>query len=256
MSLNERLGTPPSPDRDPEAEAAIASVLEPPPPELPAPVPGEAGDVSAVVALARARRDMGTLAKSDQYNQGGTRYSYRGVDRVVNATRPVLERHGILLVPYVSSYEQRDIPRQTGGRSGMSIVHMEYWVYGPQGDHLPMPVRVIGEAMDTSDKDAAKAQSVAWRVALIQLLHIATGDPDPDSMRIDRGEAPTFNPLDYREEALNPATSVGRLSQMIHDLKTHGKGDVLVENEVGDEEKIGNLVWRVRRERSSGGPAA
>jgi hypothetical protein len=242
----------PGPAGDDEVPPLADDGTPEPGPTLPPPVEGETLDCDVVTALARARRDMGVVGKRDRFDSPQTKYQYRGVDRVVNASREVLTRHGILLVPQAVQYEGRDVPRQQGGRSHESTVTMLYWVYGPDGDCLEHPVKVIGQALDTSDKDAAKAQSVAWRTALIQLLHIATGDPDPDSVRIDRGEAPEFDPAAYRDEALTPDTSVGRLSQMINDLRNLGKGDVLVVNETGDEEKIGNLIWRVRKDRAGG----
>lgn len=222
--------------------------------ELPDQPEGEqerTGDV--VEALRRARRDMGYVRKRLRFSQGNTRYDYRGIDQVVNATRPVLERHGITLVPSVADYQGRDVMRSTGSRSHESTVIMEYWVFGPAGDMLEKPVRVVGQALNTSDKDAAAAQSVAMRVALVQLLHIATGDPDPDNQHIDRGAAPEFDAAAYREEALKPDTTVARIQQMQNDVSRLEVGGTMVVNETGDDESIAHLLWRVRQERKGAG---
>lgn len=216
--------------------------------ELPPQPEGEQFDVDVLEAIRRCRRDIGIIRKKGEYKQGNTKFNFRGIDQVVNATRPVLDRHGLVLIPSVVEFQCRDVERQGGGRSHETLLLMEFWVYGPRGDFLEHPVRTMGEALNTSDKDAAAAMSVAWREALIKLFHIASGDPDPDSQYIERGEA-RFDATAYREEALRPTTSVGRLQQMMNEVRSLGKGGVLVENEIGDEESIEHLLWRVRKER-------
>jgi len=119
-----------------------------------------------------------------------------------------------------------------------------------------MVATVAGEALDTSDKATAKAQSVAWRVCLIQMLQIPTGDPDPDSVRIERGEQPLPKATDYRDEALHPGTSLGRLRQMRGEVNRHGLAATPVVNEVGDDEALLALIDRVGRERKSTGDGA
>ena len=221
------------------------------------PAADEAG-VVLHVALARARADMPKVGKKDLYNATGTRFNFRGVDRVVNATRPVLARHGISIWPELQGVDRRDVARKDGsGRNVETLVRVRFHVVGPLGDKLPAPLVVIGEALDTSDKGGAKAMSVAWRVALIQLLHIATGDPDPDSMMIERGEEidrgqAAFDPEVYRQEALRPTTSHARLNQMINDLQKLGHGAEPVPNEFGEQEKLGSMLVRLRNERRAG----
>lgn len=219
--------------------------------DAPEGIDDDAPDVPVQVAVARAMRDLGKIAKGDRYDAPGTKYNFRGVDRVVNAVAPVQRKHGLLVVPEVRAVEYRDVPSKSGGRSHECVVTVAWHWVGPRGDELVAVTQ--GEALDSSDKASAKAQSVAWRVCLIQMLAIPTGDPDPDSVHIERGEA-RFDAVAYRDEALNPATSAGRLRQMVNDLRKLGHGGVLVTNEVGDEEKLGNLLLRVGRERQR--PAA
>lgn len=214
--------------------------------------------VPVYLALARARADMPKVTKKELYNAAGTRYNFRGVDRVVNATRPVLARHGLVVFPELLHVDRRDVARKGGeGRSVETVVQVRFHVVGPQGDELP-PLVVLGEALDTSDKGAAKAMSVAWRVALIQLLHIATGDPDPDSMMIERGDIdrgqPVFDPEEYRRRALNAQTTHAELNQMINDLKALGQGHQMVANEFGEQERLGSMIYRIRNERRGGAP--
>lgn len=248
----------------PEAVAAAADLAErladDEPGEYVLTGPGAPDDVVSVhMALARARADMPLVGKKELYNAAGTRFNFRGVDRVVNATRPVLVKHGLVVLPELLHVDRRDVPRKDGGgRNVETVVQVRFHVVGPLGDAIP-PLVVLGEALDTSDKGAAKAMSVAWRVALIQLLHIATGDPDPDSMMIERGDEPdrgqaAFDPETYRRRALDTKTTHGELNQMINDLKALGQGHQMVPNEFGEEERLGSMLFRIRNERRGGAP--
>jgi hypothetical protein len=162
------------------------------------------------VLMARAMRDIGIIGKRDHFDGGNAgRFNFRGVDRVVNAVGPVLRKHGILVIPELASAEYRDVPRASGGRSHECLVTMRYTFTGPAGDEVV--ATVAGENLDTSDKSTSKAQSVAWRNCLIQVFAIPTGDPDPDSINIERGEQPIPSAAQYRDEIVHPNTSLNRL---------------------------------------------
>lgn len=207
-------------------------------------------EVPVHVALSRAMRDIRQIAKKDQFTGGnaGT-YSFRGVDRVVNACAPILRKHGLIAIPSVRSAEHRDVQRVGGGRSHECVVTMAYYWVGPRGDLLPEPTVTMGEALDTADKATSKAQSVAWRTCLIQMFAIPTGDPDPDSQRIERGDVPVPTANGYRDEIVHPDTSLGRLRQIYSELKQHDMAGRLVMDDHGDEVTLGQLLDRVGVER-------
>jgi hypothetical protein len=202
------------------------------------------------VLVARVMRDIGIIGKRDHFDGGNAgRFNFRGVDRVVNAVGPVLRKHGVIVVPELLKAEYRDVPRANGGRSHECVVEMRYHWIGPAGDEI---VAVVGgENLDTSDKSTSKAQSVAWRNCLIQVLAIPTGDPDPDSINIERGEQPAPDANAYRDEITNPRTSLGRLKQIRGEIIQHRLGDRLVTNETGDEETLGGLLRRIGTEREA-----
>lgn len=226
------------------------------PADLAAPVDAPEGisddpaDVPVQVVIARAMRDLGIIAKADKFDGGNAgRFNFRGVDRVVNACAPVLRKHGLLVIPTVMSIEYRDIQRAAGGRSHECVVTMAYAWVGPRGDERIAVT--AGEALDTSDKATSKAQSVAWRTCLIQMLAIPTGDPDPDSQVIERGDQPAVSANAYRDEIVDPRTSLGRLKQIRAELGQHGLRAVLVIDDTGDETALGDLVDRIGIERSN-----
>lgn len=213
----------------------------------------DADQVAVHTAWARVMADVQSVSKDDKYNGNGTRYDYRGIDRVLNAVGPALRRHGVMVIPVRTEAAYRDTTTSRGNKMRECTVTVTYSIRGPKGDE--MPAQACGEALDTSDKTTTKACTVAYRNMLITALSIPTRDPrlDAEASNHERGEE-RFDPLVYRDEALRPGTSVGRLSQMINDLRRLNRGAELVANEVGEDEKLGNLLWRIRRERAA--PAA
>lgn len=253
---------------DLRARAAAATAVDPagaaqiPPPTAAAPAPAERlepidapegisadpANVTVIVAIARAMRDLGVIAKADRFDGGNAgRFNFRGVDRVVNAVAPVLRKHGLVVVPEVRSAEYRDVPRANGGRSHECVITVAWHWYGPKNDVFTAVT--MGEALDTADKATSKAQAVAWRTCLIQVLAIPTGDPDPDSVLIERGDQPAVSATAYRDEIVDPRTSLGRLKQIRTEIQQHGLRTVLVVDDHGDEVPLGDLVQRVGAER-------
>jgi len=212
-----------------------------------------AEQVPVHVAFARVMADVESVRKGDQRNDVGGKYLFRGVDRVVNAVGPALRRHGVLVVPVrIFDVEYKEARTSKGTVMQECTLKVEWAVFGPKGDSLPICLQSTGQANDTGDKATAKAVSVAQRVLFLTSLHIPTEDPTIDQGH-DRGEAPAPDPKAYRDEVLNPRTSLGRLQAIRGELRTHNLGGVAVVNEVGDEESLWDLVNRIGRERSTGG---
>lgn len=134
-------------------------------------------------ALARVAGEVGAVGKNDRNLQQG--YNFRGVDAVVNAAGPVLHRHGIIVVPEVQNVTLEAVEvgqKRTPMRSAVLTIRFRF--VGPAGDHID--ATTVGEAMDSGDKAVSKAQSVALRVALLQVLTLPTHEPDPDESTYER----------------------------------------------------------------------
>ncbi|MEU8264439.1 ERF family protein [Micromonospora sp. NPDC048999] len=206
------------------------------------------------VAWARVMRDVKSIAKSARAEikteKSSYRFNFRGIDMVLNGVGPALRRHGVMVIPvkteasYGSAGKMRDVQ-----------VRVTYEIRGPLGDVIT--AQSVGEGLDTGERGTTKALTTAYRNFLTTALTIPTEDPkvDPDRVNLEREET-RFNPLAYRDEALNTRTSAARLSQMIQELRALGHGGELVKNENGDEEKLGNLLIRIRRERTAPPPDA
>lgn len=231
------------------------------PPEAPAPVApgidmssyevgeGDPDQVPVHLAWLRVRREIGAIAKGEKYSAGNTNYNFRGVDTVVRAFGPVTLNHGVSVLPIRVDAAHRDTTSSKGNPMRECTVTVTYLIVGPMGDTIQL--QSSGEALDSADKGTAKAQSVALRVLLLSGGLIPTGDPDPDSSRIDRGQTNTRAPSSYVAEITDPRTSKGRLLQIHAELKSDRHLDALVTNEAGQEEQIGPMVVRIGRERAA-----
>lgn len=143
--------------------------------------------------LNEAKQKVGAVGKSERNSAQG--FNFRGIDTVVNAVGPVFNELGIINTPTVIEhlYDTVEIGK---GRTPMGHVTMvvKYTFYGLDGSHVE--AQVASEAMDSGDKAVAKAMSVAWRTALIQVLNLPTDEPDPDSVSYERtgSNAPQSQP--------------------------------------------------------------
>lgn len=139
--------------------------------------------VSVHVALNNVKSAIGAVKKQEQNRSQG--FNFRGIDAVVNAAAPALNEHGVVVCPYVIShvYETVEIGKARTPMAHVTL-NVAYRFYGPEGDYVES--LVFSEAMDSGDKAAAKAMSVAYRIALLQTLNLPTDEPDPDSVSYER----------------------------------------------------------------------
>lgn len=133
-------------------------------------------------AFSRVQGAVQAIEKKDRNKDQN--FSFRGIDAVIDAVGPVLREHNVFVIPKaLSSTAERYVT--TRGTAMQNVtVHMEYTVYGPAGDSFTGAT--YGAAADSGDKAISKAQSVAYRVFLLQGLTIPTRAPDPDSSSHER----------------------------------------------------------------------
>lgn len=208
---------------------------------------GDPDMVPVHIAWLRVRRDIRAIGKRERYDAAGTKFNFRGVDTVVKAFGPVTLNHGVNVFSVRVDSDHRDTTSSKGNKMRECTVTVTWHIYGPKGDYLV--AQSCGEALDSADKGTAKAQSVALRVLLLTGGLTPTGDPDPDSVHLDRGEAPIRPLPSYVTEIVDPNTSDGRLRQIWDELKQQNRLGALVENETGAEEQIGEVMKRVVQDR-------
>ena len=142
--------------------------------------------LSIAQALNEVMKAVGGIAKKDRNQAQG--FNFRGIDSVVNAVSPQLQKFGVIVVPTVEdySYDTVEIGRNRTAM-GHVKVRVTYTFIGSNGDAIK--TTVVGEAMDSGDKATAKAMSVAFRTALLQALCLPTDEPDPDAQSYERSSA-------------------------------------------------------------------
>jgi hypothetical protein len=139
-------------------------------------------------ALAKVKRAIGAVGKNDRNTVQN--FSFRGIDAVVNAAAPHLNEQGIITVPRMNNYTYGTVEvGRNNTKMGHVIVNVTYVFVGPAGDEIV--ATVLAEAMDSGDKAVPKAMSVAYRIALLQVLNLPTDEPDPDSESYERSGAVT-----------------------------------------------------------------
>lgn len=238
---------------EPAPTYALPVVAAEPLPDIDIEGPGPEGpeQISAVAAWSRVMDDIRSISKNELYNAAGTRYNFRGVDRTVNAFAPVLRRHGVLVIPTDVQASYRDFTNSNKKIQRECTVIVTWTIYGPRGDSFT--AKSAGEALDSADKGTAKAQSVALRVLLLTAGMVPTGDPDPDSVHIDRGEAQVRSAEEYRDDILNPNTSPQRLSTIRDELEGLRMLNSRVQNENNELETLDSIGGRMYMARTGGG---
>lgn len=168
-------------------------------------------------ALAAVMADIGGVGKDGENKQQN--YRFRGVDAVVNAVGPALRKHGVIMVPHAGIPTEEKYQSKQGANMTRVVLPVTFDFVGPAGDTISC--HVYGESSDSGDKVMAKAHSVAWRVAMLQVFAIPTDDPDPDEHSHERADGPAQAPAvdwkalgwddkDAHDAALEQARAIAR----------------------------------------------
>ena len=154
-------------------------------------------------------QEVQAVGKKDRNAAQG--FNFRGIDAVMNAVGPALRKAGGFITPNLISYERTSVSAKNGGQLQVVQVMVEYKVYGSEGN--PISATVTAEAFDSGDKATAKAMSVAYRTALLQLLCLPTDEPDPDTYSYETVAAPTIDAvtLNTLAEHIEAATTKDEL---------------------------------------------
>lgn len=128
-------------------------------------------------------KEAGALAP---INKGGVPFSFRGVDATVSHLAPLLQKYGVIVVPTVleRTVTARDLP----GNKALTQTDLlaKFTFYAPDGSSIE--ATTTGLAQDHSDRSTAQAQSVAFRVALLQTFTLPTDTKEPEEAGEENAE--------------------------------------------------------------------
>ena len=128
--------------------------------------------------LPKIMGEVGAIGMDRKNVQQG--YAFRGIDDVYNAAQPAFVKHGVFIVPRVKSFSFSERESKQGGILRFCVCELEANFTADDGSSIQTVT--IGEALDSGDKAAGKAQSYALKVAVLQTLCIPTeGDNDTEN---------------------------------------------------------------------------
>jgi len=162
-------------------------------------------NMTAAQAVAAVMADISKVGKDAKSGAG---YTYRSIDGLINEIAPAMHRHGLILVPSVTKAEVTPMADRKGWM--VAALHVDYWVYGPDGSCLGNPIKSFGLGpTNNAGTGPGIAMSYAYKIAVQQLLCVPTDDP-------------AMNPEDLRPVQLISGDQVKELSALFKDERHAG----------------------------------
>ncbi len=120
------------------------------------------------------KKDIGSVGK-DQKNSGQG-WKFRGIDQFVNALHPILNKHGVGILPAVVQHSEPKFitNANTGKTAKQTQITIKYTFFAEDGSTVD--VVMPAEGVDPGDKGTNKALSAALKYALIQTFCVPTED--------------------------------------------------------------------------------
>ncbi len=131
-------------------------------------------------AINATMKEIGAIAKDKKNQQQG--FMFRGIDQVMNTMKPIMEKHGIFIVPEILETIREERVTAKGGNLIYTFHKIKYHFTAIDGSEIAAVV--AGEGMDSADKSSNKAMAVAFKYACFQVFCIPTeemAEDDPDN---------------------------------------------------------------------------
>ncbi len=148
------------------------------------------------------------IAKDRKNQQQG--FMFRGIDAVYNALAPALVKHGLLILPRITSRTVTERATKSGGALFYVVVEAEFDFVSTE-DGSKHTVKTYGEAMDSGDKATNKAMSIAYKYAAFQAFCIPTEDTaiDADATAHNVASQPRNNqPQSAQQQSKQPLDTI------------------------------------------------
>lgn len=153
-------------------------------------------------AIAEVIGELPAVGKDSEIESGPQRYRYRGIEAIKAALKPVLAAAGVhyTLHRLVAVVDDTVPVGRQGSVWQRTRLQARWRIYGPEGDHVTVETR--GEGIDSSDKAANKAVTVAEKQMLLTTFCVADGTEDPDHERHEITDRPRVGWFDGSPKAL------------------------------------------------------
>ena len=178
--------------------------------------------VISMLAVTKALGELG-IAKSRQNKEQG--FKFRGVDDVMAVLNELLVTNQLVLLPEALSHEFSTYPMKNDRTGYRSVVHLQLtFVSAIDGSEKVM--KMFGEGADTADKSTGKAQSYAYKDAILKAFSVPLeGNPeerDPDYSSPESGGSDDRKPAPRasaqqpkQNEQVGPETIADALKRLV-----------------------------------------
>lgn len=191
--------------------------------------------------ISAVMNEIGAVGKTSKNQQQG--FMFRGIDAVMNAISPALQKHKLFIVPEI--LEQTREERQTKNGSALiySICKIKYTFYAEDGSSIS--AIVIGEGMDSGDKATNKAMSIAFKYACFQTFCIPTEemvDPDAECHEVKPRQQGKKKAAEQPKEQPAPAIFEAKIThEQVGIIKQKAEKDGVPEELIKELYKVENL---------------
>ena len=127
-------------------------------------------------------------------------YAYATDAEISDKVRTAMTKHGVVMIPRVTSHSIREITTQKGNTLTINTVEMEFtFIDKDSGESVV--AATVGEGMDSGDKGCYKAMTGATKYALLKSFQIPTGDDPEKDDSPERGPERSTAPQQTRQTA-------------------------------------------------------
>lgn len=166
--------------------------------------------------LAACIEESGAIAKTGKAPQQAGGYAFHRIDDVVEHLRDILLKHGLAVIPSVTSSDVRELsePRQGGGDRKFyhAVVTLDVGVVSISTPSDGFVVRSVGDGIDYGDKSTGKAYSYALKTAMLALFQLR-GQPDNEDDDHDHAATPAKQPATVAPPATRPPANVPSMDE-------------------------------------------
>lgn len=180
--------------------------------------------------LAKINKGIKFIGKDQTNKQQG--FKFRGIDDVMNELHSLFAENEVIVLPNIIDYNVTEKATKSGGALFYTRAKIEFRFIASDGSFVSCTM--LGEAMDSCDKGANKAESIALKYALLQMFLIPTEEEkDPDFRSPEIGNDNTKNTAS-KQETSKQVSSKQPASKQEAPSASKGKRAVLVDDLLKD----------------------
>ena len=109
--------------------------------------------------LAKINKGIKFIGKDQTNKQQG--FKFRGIDDVMNELHSLFAENEVIILPNILDYNVTEKPAKSGGVLFYTRAKIEFCFIASDGSSVKCTM--LGEAMDSCDKGANKAESIALK---------------------------------------------------------------------------------------------